>query len=159
MLLIAHGLLLFSLSLSTVNCLLPTCPMYDRSCTSSSMSRRFWKPGNIGRTCVAWGRNSGWFALWDSVSKIDGCGSGMDYWQHLVWEAVDDWSALDAMLANSGRKPWFFSKTGQTTFYTGKFRRGDVLVFGSESRRTPRALLTAIPGSVSESPCVYRPVV
>jgi len=71
--------------------------------------------------------------------------SGMDYWQHLVWEAVDDWGALVARLPNSDRKPWFFSKSGPRLYHTAKFQRGDVLVFGSESRGLPRTLLDGDP--------------
>ncbi len=71
--------------------------------------------------------------------------SGMDYWQHLVWEAVDDWSGLIARLPKLDRKPWFFTKTGSRLYHNAVFQRGDVLVFGSESRGLPRTLLESDP--------------
>jgi tRNA (cytidine/uridine-2'-O-)-methyltransferase len=69
----------------------------------------------------------------------------MDYWQHLVWEVVDDWSALISRLPESDRKPWFFTKTGSRLYHDVVFQRGDVLVFGSESRGLPQTLLKSDP--------------
>jgi tRNA (cytidine/uridine-2'-O-)-methyltransferase len=102
--------------------------------------------GNIGRTCVALGAK-----LW--MVRPLGCRiedrrirrSGMDYWQHLVWEAVDDWTMLLARLPRTERKPWLFSKSAARLYHTARFQRGDVLVFGSESRGLPRALLDVDP--------------
>jgi tRNA (cytidine/uridine-2'-O-)-methyltransferase len=102
--------------------------------------------GNIGRTCVALGAKL-WmvrplgFRIEDRRIRR----SGMDYWQHLVWEAVDDWAALLARLPQTERKPWLFSKSGERLYHTAVFQRGDVLVFGSESRGLPRALLDVDP--------------
>lgn len=51
--------------------------------------------GNVGRTCVALGAKL-WlvrplgFQLDDRHLRR----AGLDYWQHLDWEAVDDWAAL-----------------------------------------------------------------
>jgi tRNA (cytidine/uridine-2'-O-)-methyltransferase len=102
--------------------------------------------GNIGRTCVALGAKL-WMVrpLGFRIEDRRVRRSGMDYWQHLVWEAVDDWGALVARLPNSDRKPWFFSKSGPRLYHTAKFQRGDVLVFGSESRGLPRTLLDGDP--------------
>ena len=55
--------------------------------------------GNIGRTCVAVGaklwivRPTG-FRLDDHHVRR----SGLDYWQHLNWQAVDDFDVLRAQL-------------------------------------------------------------
>ncbi|MFG0334442.1 MAG: TrmH family RNA methyltransferase, partial [Maioricimonas sp. JB049] len=55
--------------------------------------------GNIGRTCVAVGAKL-WlvrplgYRLDDRYLKR----AGMDYWQHLDWEAVDSWSDLEQRL-------------------------------------------------------------
>ena len=98
--------------------------------------------GNAGRTCVAVGAKL-WlvrplaFRIEDRRLRR----SGMDYWQHLVWEAVDDWNALLRQLPD--RPMWFFSKTATTRHTDARFARGDVLVFGSESRGLPQSLLAA----------------
>jgi tRNA (cytidine/uridine-2'-O-)-methyltransferase len=100
--------------------------------------------GNIGRTCVAIGAKL-WlvrpfgFRIEDRRLRR----SGMDYWQHLLWEAVDDWPSLLERLGEC--RPWLFSKTAQTVYTAAAFHRGDVLVFGSESRGLPPSVLAAYP--------------
>jgi tRNA (cytidine/uridine-2'-O-)-methyltransferase len=98
--------------------------------------------GSIGRTCVAIGAKL-WlvrplgFRLDDRRLRR----AGLDYWQHLDWEAVDDWSGLVGRLA--GRRPWFLSKTAARSYTEARFAAGDWLVFGSESRGLPPSLLAA----------------
>jgi tRNA (cytidine/uridine-2'-O-)-methyltransferase len=65
----------------------------------------------------------------------------LDYWPHLLWETVDDWTTLIERLPD--RQPWLVSKTGGTEYTQVHYERGDVLVFGSESAGLPRALLEA----------------
>ena len=96
--------------------------------------------GAVGRTCVAVGAKL-WlvrplgFRLDDRHLRR----AGLDYWQHLAWEAVDDWDALWRRLA--GPSPWLFSKKADRSYTDARFRRGDVLVFGSESKGLPDSLL------------------
>ena len=61
--------------------------------------------------------------------------AGLDYWQHLAWEVVDDWAALTAALPAS--RHWYFTKRGDTHYTEIGFHEGDVLVFGSESQGLP----------------------
>ena len=95
--------------------------------------------GNIGRSCVAVGAKL-WmvrplgFHLDDRYLKR----AGMDYWQHLDWEAVDDWTTIEQKLA--GRNFWLFTKTATRLTWEAEFKRGDVLVFGSESSGLPERL-------------------
>ena len=101
-----------------------------------------YNAGSVGRTCVAVGAKL-WlvrplgFRLDDRRMRR----AGLDYWQHLQWEAVDDWRALLERLPD--RRPWFFSKTAATSYSEVKFDPGDVLVFGSESQGLPQDLLEA----------------
>lgn len=100
--------------------------------------------GNIGRTCVAvdaklWLVRPLGFRLDERRLRR----AGMDYWQHLDWEIVADWDTLQQRLA--GRPMWLMTKTGQRSYTTADFARGDVLVFGSESRGLPPSLLQAGP--------------
>jgi tRNA (cytidine/uridine-2'-O-)-methyltransferase len=96
--------------------------------------------GSVGRTCVAAGAKL-WlvrplgFRLDDYYLRR----AGLDYWQHLEWEAVDDWAQLAEKLG--GRQFWFFSKTAARSYTDVAFHRGDVLVFGSESQGLPPSLI------------------
>jgi len=100
--------------------------------------------GNVGRTCVALGAKL-WmvrplgFRLDDRHLRR----AGLDYWQHLDWEAVDDWAALLDRL--SGRRFWFLSKRAERAYTDADFSRGDALVFGGESRGLPEAILAPWP--------------
>ena len=98
--------------------------------------------GNIGRTCVAIGAKL-WlvrplgFSLDDYYLRR----AGLDYWEHLEWEAVNSWQDLLARLPQP--PDWFFSARATRLYTTASYRRGDVLVFGSESRGLPADLLDA----------------
>ncbi len=96
--------------------------------------------GSVGRTCVATGAKL-WLVrpLGFQIDHARIRRAGMDYWEHLNWEAVDDWPALTAQL-DVGRM-WFFSKTATREYTEGQFQPGDTLVFGCESQGLPRTLL------------------
>ena len=100
--------------------------------------------GNIGRTCVAveaklWLVRPLDFRLDERHLRR----AGMDYWQHLDWEIVADWDTLQQRL--TGRRRWLMTTTGPRCYTTADFARGDVLVFGSESRGLPPSLLQVDP--------------
>lgn len=96
--------------------------------------------GSVGRTCVAIGAKL-WlvrplgFRLDDYYLRR----AGLDYWEHLEWEAVDDWEALCVRLPNE--RMWLFTKTAEQSYTGVNFKPGDVLVFGSESQGLPPSLL------------------
>ena len=96
--------------------------------------------GNIGRTCVALGAKL-WLVrpLGFRMDERHLRRAGLDYWQHLEWEAVDDWAALRQRLPEP--EPWLFTKTAERLYTTATFRPGDVLVFGSETQGLPPSLL------------------
>ena len=100
--------------------------------------------GNIGRTCVAVGAKL-WLIrpLGFRVDEKHLRRAGMDYWQHLDWQAVDSWDELTGHLA--GRTFWYLTKTATRLVWQADFQRGDVLVFGSESRGLPPSILTSNP--------------
>jgi tRNA (cytidine/uridine-2'-O-)-methyltransferase len=103
-----------------------------------------YNTGSVGRTCVAVGAK-----LWlvrPLGFRIDDYylrRAGLDYWEHLEWEVVDDWAALVARLTVEAprREPWLFTKKATRSYTDVKFERGDVLVFGSESQGLPASLL------------------
>ncbi|MEO2033293.1 MAG: tRNA (cytidine(34)-2'-O)-methyltransferase [Planctomycetaceae bacterium] len=100
--------------------------------------------GNIGRTCVAIGARL-WmirplgFRLEDRYLKR----AGMDYWQHLDWEVVDSWQDLRRRLPDPS--VWYLTKTATRLVWDAGFQRGDILLFGSESRGLPRSILSENP--------------
>jgi tRNA (cytidine/uridine-2'-O-)-methyltransferase len=95
--------------------------------------------GNIGRTCVAlnaklWIVRPAGFRLDDKLLQR----AGLDYWQHLSWEAVDSW---DVMLGKMNiDRVWYFTKFATKTYTEVTYRVGDWLVFGSESRGLPDSI-------------------
>jgi tRNA (cytidine/uridine-2'-O-)-methyltransferase len=100
--------------------------------------------GNIGRTCVAIGARL-WmirplgFRLEDRYLKR----AGMDYWQHLDWEVVDSWQDLRRRLPDPS--VWYLTKPATRLVWDAGFQRGDILLFGSESRGLPRSILSENP--------------
>jgi len=108
--------------------------------------------GAVGRTCVALGAKL-WMVrpLGFRVDDRRLRRAGLDYWEHLMWEVVDDWDALLGRLPDAAA--WFFSKTAVTAYTDVRFRPGDVLVFGSESRGLPGWLLEA-----NQHRCVRIPI-
>jgi len=99
-----------------------------------------YNTGSVGRTCVAAGAKL-WLVrpLGFRVDDYYLRRAGLDYWEHLEWEAVDDWNALLGRLPP--RPPYYFSKTATRPYTDVRFEPGDVLVFGNESQGLPRSML------------------
>ncbi|MEO2048665.1 MAG: tRNA (cytidine(34)-2'-O)-methyltransferase [Pirellulales bacterium] len=97
--------------------------------------------GSVGRTCVAVGAKL-WLVrpLGFRVDDYHLRRAGLDYWQHLEWEVVEDWQALQAALPTSPY--WYLSKWASRQYTTVDFEPGSVLVFGRESTGLPEQLLT-----------------
>ncbi len=90
--------------------------------------------GNIGRTCVGTyselhliGKLG--FEISDKQLKR----SGLDYWQHLVWQhhqtQEEWWSKVEDQ-----SRVFFFSKKTDRLIYDVEFKQGDWLVFGKETK-------------------------
>jgi tRNA (cytidine/uridine-2'-O-)-methyltransferase len=96
--------------------------------------------GSVGRTCVAAGAKL-WLVrpLGFRVDDYYLRRAGLDYWQQLEWEVVDDWAELLQRLP--GRRPYLFTKTASRPYTDVGYATGDVLVFGSESQGLPPSLL------------------
>ena len=95
--------------------------------------------GNVGRTCVAIGAKL-WLVrpLGFQIDQKQLRRAGLDYWQHLNWEVVDDWDGLIDQLPEN--RFWFFSKSASRLYTSASFTPGDVLVFGSEAQGLPEKL-------------------
>jgi tRNA (cytidine/uridine-2'-O-)-methyltransferase len=95
--------------------------------------------GNIGRTCVALGAK-----LWivrPMGFRLDSAQikrSGMDYWNDLPLEVVDNWEQIESRLPTD--RIWLVTKYGDQSHCGVQYERGDVLVFGRESSGLPEAI-------------------
>jgi len=101
-----------------------------------------YNAGSVGRTCVATGAKL-WLVrpLGFRTDDYHLRRAGLDYWEHLEWEVVDDWPGLLARLPQC--QPWYFSKTADRCYLDARFELGDMLVFGSESQGLPPSMLDA----------------
>ena len=107
--------------------------------------------GAIGRTCVAAGAKL-WlvrplgFRLDDRRRKR----AGLDYWEHLDVEIVDDFETLADALGVD--RLWLFSTKATRPYADAAYREGDALVFGPESRGLPGSILARLPDQVVRIP-------
>jgi tRNA (cytidine/uridine-2'-O-)-methyltransferase len=109
--------------------------------------------GNIGRTCVS--LNAKLWIVRPTGFRIDEKQvqrAGLDYWQHLNWQAVDSWQHMLPYIDES--RLWLFTKFGTTNYSSVKYQRGDWLLFGSETSGLPQTLR-----SHYESHCVSLPMI
>ncbi len=100
--------------------------------------------GAIGRSCVAAGA-----ALWlvrPLGFRLDDRHlrrAALDYWDHLEYNVVN---GLDEVVAALGRdRLWSFSTRAIGVYTEARYRPGDALVFGPESRGLPQSWLDERP--------------
>ena len=96
--------------------------------------------GAVGRTCVAVAAKL-WLVrpLGFRVDEKTLRRAGLDYWEHLEWEVVDDWKALATRLPVE--RAWYFTKKAAHSYLDVEYQLGDILVFGSETAGLPPSLL------------------
>jgi tRNA (cytidine/uridine-2'-O-)-methyltransferase len=98
--------------------------------------------GSIARLCAATGtrlhliRPLG-FSLDNRYLKR----AGLDYWPHVDVHVHDDWQHFRAH--HRGARMHFFSARATHSYLTAPYEHGDHLVFGSETKGLPPALLAA----------------
>jgi tRNA (cytidine/uridine-2'-O-)-methyltransferase len=99
-----------------------------------------YNTGSVGRTCVAVGAKL-WLVrpLGFRVDDYYLRRAGLDYWQHLSWQVVDDWAELVSHLPVE--RHWYFTKRAERAYSEPTYATGAVLVFGCESRGLPDELL------------------
>lgn len=96
--------------------------------------------GNIARTCAASGTvlhliHPLGFKLDEKHLKR----AGLDYWQEVTIHEHADWTAFQE--ACWGANCYYFSTKGQRLYTDVKYREGDMLVFGPETRGLPEEIL------------------
>ncbi|MDP2600399.1 MAG: tRNA (cytidine(34)-2'-O)-methyltransferase [Deltaproteobacteria bacterium] len=96
--------------------------------------------GNIGRLCVATNtplylvKPLGFFLSSKQIKR-----SGLDYWKDLDVKLAD--SLEEIVDENPKSRLWYVSTKGQKEYWKVKFKKNDILVFGSESKGLPKELL------------------
>ena len=99
--------------------------------------------GNVGRLCLATGSTLHLvkplgFSLEDRQLKR----AGLDYWAEVDLKTWDSFAELRAAQPADSRYFFLTTKT-ERAYYDVKFRRGDFLVFGRETKGLPENLLAA----------------
>lgn len=99
-----------------------------------------YNTGSVGRTCVALGAKL-WLVrpLGFRVDDYYLRRAGLDYWQHLEWEVVNDWQAIDRLFPPE--RHWYFSKKATRSYADVRLSAQDVLIFGNESQGLPESWL------------------
>jgi len=98
--------------------------------------------GNIARLCAATGSALhlvGPLGFQLSSNRLRR--AGLDYWDSVTLVRHPTWDAFEQE-EGAGRN-WLFSTRGQRIYTSARFQPGDRLVFGSESKGLPEALLEA----------------
>ena len=100
--------------------------------------------GAIGRTCVALQAKL-WLVkpLAFEVTEKAVRRAGLDYWQHLEWQVVENWEALEQELPTSNF--WLFSRFATQDYLSVSYQQGDVLVFGRETKGLPKTIVDRFP--------------
>lgn len=96
--------------------------------------------GNIGRTCVAVGAKL-WLIrpLGFLLDERHLRRAGMDYWDQLDYEVVESWAEVRRRVPAG--TVWLIENPAERLLWDATFQRGDLLVFGSETRGLPASLV------------------
>jgi tRNA (cytidine/uridine-2'-O-)-methyltransferase len=103
--------------------------------------------GNIARLCAATG--SPLHLVGPLGFRLTGAQvrrAGLDYWDAVELVRHKDYAVFET--ATGGRRRWFFSTRGRRRYTDAAYQPGDLLVFGSESRGLPDAVLDKHPDAV-----------
>ncbi len=96
--------------------------------------------GNIARLCAA--TNSQLHLIGPLGFRLDDAmlnRAGMDYWQHVDWNAWETWEGFDGSVGEG--RLWLVEQGGGARYDTVSFETSDYLVFGRETAGLPHALL------------------
>jgi tRNA (cytidine/uridine-2'-O-)-methyltransferase len=77
--------------------------------------------------------------------------AGMDYWEHVAWQAWPDWNTFRA--THAGARFHFLTTKTARPYTEARFEPDDFLVFGRETRGLPESLLKE-----NEGNCVTIPM-
>ena len=94
--------------------------------------------GNIGRLCVNTDSSLHLIEpLGFSLDESRVRRAGLDYWKFVRLNVYPDWQAFLQRFRPARERMFFLSTRGRRSLYACRFREGDVLVFGNETRGLP----------------------
>ncbi len=99
--------------------------------------------GNIGRLCLATGAHLHLvkplgFSIDDRTLKR----AGLDYWKDVQVTVWESFAALQGA-QSAGARYFFLTTKTERVYWEARFRDGDFLVFGRETKGLPEPLLAA----------------
>lgn len=113
--------------------------------------------GNVGRLCLATGSRLHLVRpLGFSIDDKQVRRAGLDYWEHVdlqLWDSFEELQA-SALQADAEGRFFFISKKASRTYWDERFRDGDYLVFGRETKGLPEDLLGRHPDRCLRIPMV-----
>jgi tRNA (cytidine/uridine-2'-O-)-methyltransferase len=99
--------------------------------------------GNIGRLCLATGAHLHLVKpLGFSIDDRELKRAGLDYWKEVQVTVWESFSELQAAQSSDARYFFLTTKT-KRAYWDARFRGGDFLVFGRETKGLPEPLLAA----------------
>ncbi len=108
--------------------------------------------GNIGRLCLATGSTLHLVKpLGFSTDDRELKRAGLDYWKEVdvrLWDSFADWQRT----IGAGARTFFLTTKSDRAYCDVRFRPGDFLVFGRETKGLPEALLAAHPDKLLTIP-------
>jgi tRNA (cytidine/uridine-2'-O-)-methyltransferase len=100
--------------------------------------------GNVARLCAATGCSLHLVEpLGFSIDDRELKRAGLDYWEHVRITLHPDLEAF--LTATSTARRWYFSTRASLPYTQAAFTRGDILVFGKETKGLPAELLARDP--------------
>ena len=107
--------------------------------------------GNIGRTCVAAGCSLHLVHPLGFDTDEKACRrAGLDYWPRLDVTHHETFDAFRPRLQSA--RAWLFTTKGGRSLYEADLRRGDMLVFGKETRGLDESVLREFPDRLVRLP-------
>tara|TARA_Y100001934_G_scaffold238930_1_gene292228 strand:+ start:213 stop:665 length:453 start_codon:yes stop_codon:yes gene_type:complete len=98
--------------------------------------------GAIGRTCVALDLELILIKpLGFAIDNASVARSGTRYWKHVNLSQYDNWCDFIKQRRPKKEEILFFEETGTTSFYDAEYSKGAYLIFGSESKGLPQAII------------------
>jgi len=110
--------------------------------------------GSVGRLCVAVGARLHLVGpLGFSLDEKQLRRAGLDYWPYVDLHLYTDWADFRARVPSDSGAQWFYySARAERSYLAARYRPGDWLVFGGESKGLPDEIAVANRGRLFRIP-------